>query len=75
MMQKCNPEKVYQLEQDVSKLEAEIAQHQQEASRLSDAISTASKQASEIQIIERMVQDNIRIRELVKRTERGSSSC
>lgn len=67
-MQKCNPEKVYQLEQDVSKLEAEIAQHQQEASRLSDAISTASKQASEIQIIERMVQDNIRIRELVKRT-------
>ena len=57
---------MYQLEQEISKLEAEIAQHQQEASRLSDSISTASKQASEIQIIERMVLDNIRIRELGK---------
>ena len=36
-------------------------------SRLSDSISAASKQASEVQLIERMVLDNIRIRELAKR--------
>ena len=59
MLQRCNPEKIHQLDQDMSKLEAEMAQHQQDASRLSDSISAASKQASEMQLIERMVLDNI----------------
>lgn len=58
---------MHQLDQDISKLEAEVAQYQQDASRLSDSISTASKQASEVQLIERMVLDNLRIRELGKR--------
>src|ERR1700722_9712549 len=67
MLQRCNPDGMDQLEEEMSRLEAEIAGHQQEASRLSERISTASKQNSEIQVIERMILDNLRIRELARR--------
>ena len=67
MSQRCSPDRVDQLEVEISALESEIAQHQQDAARLGESISTASKQASEVQLMERMVLDNLRIRELARR--------